>query len=301
MQPPDTLRQATMLSHSVEAVAPAPSNAVRAHDHPILETGNLAFPEGRYVLDFKAGADRSSYTITHHITSAPLITRLLDTQQARYVCIVSSPISSYRATHVSDDAQHEVRWDADELGEPPMFTPVIVCSEALAITLDASRDGVHRIWDKQKINLQKGSRLALGSVIQLESSILHLLSLHEDANLKDGQFVVELESEPFRFRVNVSTKLHQFLRYRPGEHRSNIMTHIVTACLARLQSDHTDDDGETGWESHRNLKAFADYLAHEGHGHWTDDDFRPEKVATALYPLKLPENASNYAGEDEGA
>ena len=290
-----------MLSHSVEAVAPVPSNAVRAHNHPILETGSLSFPEGRYVLDFEAGDDRSSYTITHRITGAPLITRLLESHQARYVCIVSSPISSYRATHVSEGAQHEVRWDADELGEPPMFTPVIVCSKALEITLDARRDGVHRIWDKQKISLYKGSRLALGSVIQLESSILHLLSLHEDANLKDGQFVVEPESEPFRFRVNVSTKLHQFLRYRAGEHRSNIMTHIVTACLARLQHDHVEDDGETGWESHRNLKAFADYLADQGLGHWRDDDFRPEKVATALYPHVLPENASSEAGEDESA
>ena len=291
-----------MPSHSVEAVVPAPSNAVRAHDHPILETGSLSFPEGRYVLDFKAGDDLSSCTITHHIIGAPLITRLLDARRARYVCIVSSPISSYRATHVSEDAQHEVRWDADELGEPPMFTPMIVCTETREITLDASRDGVHRIWDKQKIRLQKGSRLALGSVIQLESSILHLLSLHEDANLKGGQFVVELESEPFRFRVNVSTRLHQYLRYRRlGEHRSNIMTHIVTACLARLQRDHPDDDGESGWESHRNLKAFADYLASEGHGHWTDDDFHPEKVATALYPHRLPENASSDAREDESA
>ena len=290
-----------MLSHSVEAVVLGPSNAVRAHDHPMLETGNLSFPEGRYVLDFKAGDDRSSYTISHRISGAPLITRLLDSQQARYACIVSSPISSYRATHVSDDAQHEVRWDADELGEPPMFTPVIVCSEALEITLDARRDGVHRIWDNQKISLHKGSRLALGSVIQLESSILHLLSLHEDANLKDGQFVVEPESEPFRFRVNVSTKLHQFLRYRASEHRSNIMTHIVTACLARLQHEYAHDDGDSGWESHRNLKAFADYLAHQGLGHWTDDDFRPEKVATALYPHVLPESASSDTGEDEAA
>ena len=77
----------------------------------MLETGNLSFPEGRYVLDFRAGDDRSSYTITHHITGAPLITRLLDAGQASYACIVSSPLSSYRATHVSEEAQHEVSWN----------------------------------------------------------------------------------------------------------------------------------------------------------------------------------------------
>ena len=290
-----------MSLQSVEAVVADASNAIRAHGHPILETGNLSFPKGRYALDFEAGDDRSSYTITHRISGAPLINRLLNDQRARYACIVSSPISSYRVTHVSGDAQHEVRLDADELGEPPMFTPVILGSETQEITLDASRDGVHRIWDKQKISLQKGSRLALGSVIQLESSILHLLSLHEDANLKDGQFVVEPESEPFRFRVNVGKGLHKFLRYRFCEHRKSIMTHIVTACLARLRHDYSGDDGETGSKSHSSLRTLADFLEQQGHGHWADDDFRPEKVATALYPLELPKNTPSDLGEDEDA
>ena len=266
----------------------------------MLESGNLSFPKGRYILDFQPGEDRSSYTITHRVQGAALISRLLEARQARFVCIVSSPISSYRKTHVSDTAQHEVRWEADELGDPPMFTPMIVCSEAQEIALGATRDGVHAIWDNQPVTLHKGSRLALGNVIQLESSILHLLSLHEDGQLKDGQFVVEIETEPFRFRVNVSTDLHRFLRYHTDENRSNIMTHIVTACLARLQHEHAADDGDSGWQSHRNLKAFADYLAYNGLEHWSDEDFRPERVATALYRHVLPKSASTDAGEGDG-
>ena len=66
------------------------------------------------------------------------------------------------------------------------------------------------------------------------------------------------------------------------------MTHIVTACLARLQKDYANDDGDTGWQSFRNLRALADYLEHKGHEHWSDPDFRPERVATALYPHVLP-------------
>ena len=287
-------------SYSVEAVAPGPSNAIRAHEHPILEAGNLSFPHGRYVLEFTASEDRSGYIITHRIEGAPLISRLLESGEARYVCIVSSPISAYRHTHVSETARHEVRWDADDLGDPPMFTPVIVCARPLAVTLDAGRDGIHAIWDNQRIALDKGARLALGSVIQLESSILHLLSLHEDAQLKDGQFVIETETEPFRFRVNVSTNLHRFLRYRENENRSNIMTHIVTACLARLQHEHAVDDGDAGWQSHRNLKAFADYLESHGLEHWTDDEFRPEKVATALYPHVLPVERAGEGDEEAG-
>ena len=282
----------------VEAVTARPSNAIRAHEHPMLEPGNLSFPNGRYRLDFLPGKDRSSYFITHHIEGAALINRMLESGQARYACIVSSPISGYRHTHVSECQEQEVRWNVDDLGEPPLFTPAIVCWTTLELKLSASRDGVHRIWNKQVITLSKGSRLALGNVIQLQSSILHLLSIHLDDSLDNGQFEVEIESEPFRFRANVGAMLYKHLRYQGGEIRRNIMTHIVTACLAHLQRDYDDDDGESGWRSHRNLKAFADFLAGNGHGHWTDDDFRPERVATAIYPLVLPDAESRGGGED---
>ena len=285
--------------HSIVVVEPGPSNAIRAHEHPVLEPGNLSFPNGRYELEFLPGEDRSSFLVTHQIDEAPLILRLLESGRARYACIVSSPISSFRQTHISIAAQQEVRWDMDELGEPPLFTPMIVCVEQEELTLSASRDGVHSVWDKQKVVLHKGSRLALGDVIHLESSILHLLSLHEDSRLNDGQFIVEIETEPFRFRVNVSTKLHRFLRYHEGEHRSNIMTHIVTACLARLQNEYVSDDGETGWQSHRNLRAFADYLAFNGLEDWTDSEFRPEKVATALYPHIVPDLSATDTREGD--
>ena len=273
--------------YTIEAVAPGPSNAVRSHDHPMLESGNLSFPKGRYLLDFHPGEDRSSYVIEHRIEGAALIERLLEAGRARYACIVSSPISSYRRTHLSSEARHEVGWNSEDLGDPPLFTPMILCVEPQTITVDADRDGVHRIWNKQQISLRKGSRLALGSVIQIQSSILQLLSLHEDALLEEGQFLVDVKEEPFRFHIRLSTGLHRFLRFPNDPVRNHIMTHIVTACLARLQKDYVEDDGDTGWQSFRNLRALADYLEHKGHEHWSDPDFRPERVATALYPHVL--------------
>ena len=287
--------------YPVEVVSAGPSNAIRAHEHPMLESGNLSFPRGRYWVDFVPGENRSSCLITHRIEGAALISRLLEANQARYACIVSSPASGYRQTQVSESAEQEVRWNVGDLGEPPLFTPAIVCWTRQELELSASRDDVHRIWDKQVIALSKGSRLALGDVIQLQSSILHLLSIHPDDRLGGGQFCVEIESEPFRFRANADPALHKFLRHPSGEMRHSIMTHIVTACLARLQRDYGDDDGESGWQSHRNLKAFADFLAAKGHGHWTDDEFRPEKVATAIYPLLLPDGAPRDADESESA
>ena len=274
--------------YTIEAVTPGPSNAVRSHDHPMLESGNLSFPGGRYLLNFLSGADRSSYAIEHRIEGAALIERLLKAGQARYACIVSSPISSYRRTHVSHAARQEIGWNSDDLGDPPLFTPMILCVEPQTITIDSDRDGVHRIWNRQRVSLRKGSRLALGSVIQLQSSILQFLSLHEDSRLGEGRIVVDVKEEPFRFHVRLSTGLHRFLRFPKDPVRNHIMTHIVTACLARLQKDYADDDGDTGWQSFRNLRALADFLEDKGHEHWSDPDFRPESVATALYPHILP-------------
>lgn len=283
--------------YTVEVVSPVFSNAIRSHEHPMLESGNLSFPNGRYSLDFHPGNDRSSYVIEHRIQGAKLIDRLIEYRQACYACIVSSPMSSYRQIHRSDDARQTVQWNNDDLGDPPLFTPMVVCTEAQSMILDSDRDGVHLVWNGQRINLQKGSRLALGSVMQLQSSILQLLSLQEDTHLNEGQFVVDVKEEPFRFQVRLSRTLHKFLRFPKNSVRNHIMTHIVSACLGRLQKDYSDDDGDTGWQSFRNLRALADYLEHKGEMHWSDADFRPERVATALYPHVLP-NSDDELGDD---
>ena len=278
--------------YTVEVAAPGPSNAVRAHEHPMLESGNPSFPGGRYRLGLSPGDDRCSFRVTHEFEAAALVTRLLKSGDARCACVVSSPRSGYRHLHMAASREHEVRWDVADLGEAPLFTPVVVCMAERELILDSARDEVHPIWDKQAITLRKGSRLALGTVVQLQSSILHLLSLIQDDQMEDGQFQVEIESEPFCFKAHVGAALYRCLRYSGGTMRHNIMTHIVTACLARLQRDYAEDDDETGWQSHRNLGAFADYLAASGQPHWTDEKFRPEQVATAIYPLALPDDES---------
>lgn len=276
--------------YAVEVVAPGPSNAVRAHEHPMLESGNPSFPQGRYRLRLTPGDDRCSFRVAHEVEGAALVVRLLESGAARCACVVSSPRSGYRDVHVAESTEHEVRWDVADLGEAPLFTPTVVCLAERRMKLSADRDDVHPIWDNQTITLRRGSRLALGDVVQLQSSILHLLSLHRDDRVADRQFHVEIESEPFRFKANVGAALYRCLRFSGGVTRHNIMTHIVTACLALLQRDCTEDDEDTGWQSHRNLRAFADYLTANGQPHWTEDGFRPEQVATAIYPLALPDD-----------
>ena len=275
----------------IASIARSSSNAVRSHGFPVLETGNLSFPDGRYTVDFRPGEDRAYFELKHQIKGAPLISRLLRNEIAHYVCAVSSPMSSYRQTHVSNTSSQRVQWDTEDLGEPPLFTPMIVSVASCELRLDRRRDGVHEIWHDKRVVFEKGSRLALGPVVQLRSSILQLLSLHATRELEDGRFVVDAEmQEGFRFRVNLNPRLHQFLKYAGKEGtRENIMTHIVTACLSLLQRDFTDDDDDSGWKSYRNLLAFADFLKDRNLPHWTDEEFRPEQVSTALYPHTLPQ------------
>lgn len=275
----------------IVTVAQSTSNAIRSHGFPVLEAGNISFPQGRYAVQFNPGNDQASFVVTHRIQGAPLISRLLGNHEARYVCAVSSPVSSYRRTHVSSQAEQRIQWDQNDLGEAPLFTPMIVSVTSRALQLSEEHDGVHRIWNGQLVRITKGSRLALGHVVQLRSSILQLLSLHADKDLAEGQFFVDAETEQgFQFRVSLHPKLHQFLQFEGTDGiRGHLMTHVVTACLALLQRDfHQDSDQDGGWASHRNLRAFADFLKSKGLPHWSEDDFRPEQVATALYRHTLP-------------
>ena len=268
-----------------------PSNAIRSHEIPVLEAGNISYPNGRYALEFEPGADRTSFAVRHRVESAPLISRLLAASKAFYVCAVSSPISSYRRTHLSEDESHEIRWDVNDLGEPPLFTPMIVSAVSCELVLNQEKDGVHEIWDRQRIRLEKGSRLARGPVVQLRSSILHLLSLHEKTDLGDGELYVDaLTEQGFQFLVNLSSDLHSFLQApRKDGIREHVLTHIVSACLSLLQREFSaDSDDQGGWKSHRNLCAFADHLESKGLPHWSEDDFRPEWVATKLNPHHIP-------------
>ena len=272
----------------VDVAIPGASNAIRSHDHPVLESGNLSFPTGRYSVGFRSRPDGRSYEIYHSIEKAPLIESLVRQGRAKFACIVSSPLSAHRSIHISNNERQLVECDYAELGEPPFFTPMVVSAGNFKIALESERDGVHSIWSGQNVEFYRGARIALGSVVQLQSSVLHLLSLQKDDTLDSGQFVVDSASEPFRFKVKLGTKLHKGLRYPNNVLRDHIMTHIVTACLAHLRAKYCEDDGDEGWMSIPSLRSFAEHLEQKGHRHWCDSEFYPEKVSTALYPHIFP-------------
>lgn len=276
-----------MTKISIDVVSPRPSNFIRAENHPVLVSGNKAYPKGRYILEIDQSSDQDSLNLHHIIKEATLVEILVKMGKAKFGCIISSPMSSYRKIHLSPKPRQAVKWDVNDLGEPPMFTPMVICTIPDKIILDTNEHNVHKIWHGKTISLQKGDRLVIGDVVHLEASITHLLSLHEDKELEQGQFRVEAKTEPFQFYVKLQPELHQFIKIGRGTIRYNIIVNIVTACFALLQRDYRE---ENDWESHSNLKALAKYLEGKKLPHWAEENFNPEEVATNLYPLTLPKD-----------
>ena len=277
-----------MIRHTV--LATDSSNAIRSYDFPVLETGNMSFPEGKYTITFEREAGGESFVITHQIEGAPWLQRLLEAGDAFYACTVSSPMSSYRAIVKSTDAKHAISWNEDDLGEAPLLTPMIISAVQQRIILRGRRDGVHRIWSGRRVTIRKGNRLALGPVFQLQGSIAHLLRLDEDPELAPGQFsVASMTENGFQFKVSLHPELHRYLRVNHGDGgRHHIMTHIVTACMALLQRDskRNDEDEEDEGSTSRDLMALEELLSQHDLPRWDDEQFQPEKVATKLYPIR---------------
>ena len=265
-----------------------PASAIRSFPWPVLEAGNGAFSKGVYTVDVEHRERGRSFELAHQIEGAELIERWIQERKVHFVCAVAAPVSAYRQLHKSSEPEHLVRWDPDDLGAHPLFTPMILSATELRFTIEASRHGVNALWDGRTIDLPKGARLAIGPTFALQSGLLGLLEFRREDDLESGRFRMEASREGgFRFNVYLAPDLHGFLRsHRQEAVGWNIMTHIVSTALAQLHKDYRDDDGEEGWKSYANLVALAEELERRGLRHWTDDPFEPELVATTLYPHK---------------
>ena len=271
---------------SVDASDPA--SAIRSFPWPVLEAGNGGFSKGVYTVDVEHRERGRSFELSHQIQGAALIERWIQEQKVSFACAVAAPVSAYRQLYRSSEPAHLVRWDPDDLGAHPLFTPMILSATELRFTIEAGRDGVNALWDGRTIDLPKGARLAIGPTFALQSGLLGLLDFRQDDELESGRFRMEASQEGgFRFNVYLAPDLHRFLRsHRQEAVGWNIMTHIVSTALAQLHKAYQDDDGEEGWKSYANLVALADELDRRGLPHWEEESFEPELAATALYPHK---------------
>ena len=276
----------------ISVTASAPSSGSRVFAWPVLEAGNGSYESGIYSVICEDKEPGKSILMQHKIQGAPLIEKWMESGKLRFVCSVAAPRSMYRKLHVSSTPQQIVEWARDELGEFPMFTPMIITQEIIEHTVDSVADGLRQIWDGKKLALPKGARVAVGATFKLQSGINGLLDFSLDENLSAGRFKVQASSEDgFKFKVHLAPNLYEHLRYRRTELAgANIMVHIVSTALGILQREYGEDENEDGegWKSSRNLVGLAELLQENNLGHWSHDHFNPEMAATGLYPHQLP-------------
>ena len=277
----------------IEARASDPAPGSRGFPWPVLEQGNSSFAEGVYSVSVEHEEAGKSFELTHEISGANLITRWIDEGKVKFACAVASPASAYRYLTVSDSPSQMIRWDPDDIGEPPKFTPMIVAARDFEHVVDSPSDGVSPLWNRKPVQIAKGSRVAVFPTFGLQQHGMRgLLDFRLNENLPPGNFAIEVsESDGFRFKVNLAKDLFNYLHGGRGQDltRANIMTHIVSAAFSRLREEYRNDDGEERWESFPNLQALAEQLTSENLPHWLDDNFSPAKAATHFHPHKLPE------------
>ena len=264
----------------------------RAFHWPVLEAGNNSYQNGVYSVVYEERERGKSFTILHQVQGAQLIEEWMKAGKLNYICSVASPRSMYRDIHVSTTPQQVIEWVQEDLGEPPMFTPMLVAWEDIRHTVDSKADGLNPIWDGREIVLNIGARVAVGQTFKLQSGLNGILVFNLDEGLAPGQMRVEPSSENgFIFQVYLAPDLYNYLKYRrkemPG---TNIMVHIISTALGILQRDYSEAEDEegTGWQSYRNLVGLADLLQSHGAGLWSDENFKPELAATKLYPHPVP-------------
>ena len=269
------------------------SSIVRALPYPSIEAGNFSFPGGEYDVNFET-FDGISVEITHRIINAPFLQRLIDGEKAKFGCLVSVPLTSYRKLHLSDTSKQTVKWELKVVGEPPMLCPVVICLEEIKHVFGQD-DGVTEIWQCIEVVIPKGARLARGEYRRTSSSLSQLIKVSNIPEMKPGSFEVKACAEDgFYFNLNVAEDLFKFIQSHGqfSSLRRSILVHVASRCLEILSKDYglkpEEDENSRTWEIYRNLVALTNELEKKELPHWSEDSFSPEKVATSLYPLELP-------------
>ena len=276
---------------TLEIRAADPDSGSRAFQWPVLESGNGSFENGVYSIACEAKERGRSFFLEHEIRGAPLIEKWMLSDAIIFVCAAASPRSMYRVLHKAYAPRQLIEWEKENLGEYPMFTPMMVARRAIRHVADSKADGLSRIWDGRELLLPRGARVAVGPTFGFQSGPFGLLDFIMDEDLEAGRFRVEPSSDDgFKFKVYLAADLYNHLRFQRNDPAgANIMVHIVSAVLACLRDKYSEDDGEEGWRSYPNLVGLAELLQQKGLPHWADsDNFKPEIAATGLYPHKLP-------------
>jgi len=271
----------------------AVGNYVRAFPHPVLEEGNLSFERGLYDVQLKDiavsrdnGAKR--VRVVHRVENARLIEKMLDRGKFAYGCAIASPLTGYRRFFRSDNPEHEVAWNGDSVLGNVSFSPAIFCQEAVYNCVLSESDDVCDLWIGKSVNFEIGTKVAISVPYTLSSSVQHMLRFCPSESVAPGQIQAKICADAdFRFDVEVSKDVYRVIcapREGEGLLRRAVVINAMSACLALLAKDYGDTNADSPWREIPNLVSLSDDIESRGLPAWDQQDFSPEKTATALYP-----------------
>ena len=126
-----------------------PSTSSRAFAWPVLEAGNGSYTNGLYSIICEDKERGSALSLIHCIHDAPLIQEWIVSGKTSFVCSVAAPRSMYRSLHISSSQEQLIEWSQSDLGEYPMFTPMIVTRESIVHIANSQSDGLSPIWERE--------------------------------------------------------------------------------------------------------------------------------------------------------
>lgn len=261
--------------------------SIRSLPYPTLEDNSLSYIDGAYEVSIAVNGKGAKVQLTHIIKGAPFIESALSKGTAKYGCLVSVPITGYRRLHLSDHPQQVVEVDAELVGEAPKLRPVILCVEDIEHSF-TKEDGVDEAWC-HPVKLTKGARLAAKGYYQQVASLVRMLQIKQDEKMEAGSLEVKASTESgFFFIARVAKDIYTYLQ-NPADNQPlyhSILTNIVTACFQILRTDYRSDpdEPEAGWKNFPDLRVLIGELEERNLPTWDDEDFRPEWVATRMYP-----------------
>lgn len=267
------------------------TNVVHNLPYPAVDIGNLSFPRGTYDVNVRSLAGGTSVQVTHKLENAKFIENLLETGKAKYGCLLAVPVTGHRKLSLYDEPIQNIKWDIGIVGEPPIIRPIIVVLDQFEHKFSRD-DDVAEIWIGKTAIIPKGARLARGKYLRSNSSFESLLVPRLNNDIPNGSFFVSSnENQGYKFNVDVAPDLYDFLN-RSISNESlyrSIAVHMASMCFTILQNEQgIEDEDYEKWREHSNLQMLTGLLEAHGLQHWTDEDFRPDKVALQLYPLILP-------------
>ena len=272
---------------------------VRSLPYPAIEEGNFSFPEGNYEVtpEKPPGNSMTSVILRHELRGAQFVENLIQEGKAKFACLLSVPKTGFRKLYIADSNEQEISWDLGIAGEPPMIGPVVlyVAEDKLNHKL-TKKDGVAEVWYNREIEIPKGARLARGRYLRSSAAIQNLIRVRVNKNMESGSFFITPNSnEGFYFYLEAASDISEFIQNPQGESelRGSILVHAVSQCFNILKTSY-DASGEEGedegrqWEQYKNLVALSDWLAAQNMLHWSDENFDAVRVATQLYPIRIP-------------